>query len=275
MPNSTGRLELVQPIGTDAVSELRVAIAANAATLDPATQYGSGTFTNRTAAATTDGNLYESTDVNSLAYYSTAAGAWTPLLQLTPTATSTNMTAKNGQSVQVIGAGVTITLPTATPGTLVAVWNYSGTGASPTTVASTAIYGQAIVDVTTWLMGAFGQCCIFSANYGGTWVCVSGQYDTGWVTLTTLANWTATSGTPPQVRRVADQVYVRGEVHWSGGSYTAIADLATVFTPTAQQNIGCGDPGALPLIVSGVLYPPVEGATSSGSLCLNGSYWIY
>lgn len=63
MPNSTSRLALVQPIGADAASELRVAITANATTLDPAVLQSSGTISSRPSAGSVQfGNEYYATD---------------------------------------------------------------------------------------------------------------------------------------------------------------------------------------------------------------------
>lgn len=182
--------------------------------LDGAAIYAHGTFSSRSSQPTIDGNLYESTDVTSLAYYSAAATAWTPLLQLVPASTTVNVTAKNGQMMLVAASGVHVTLPAATQGSLVAVWNSSGTGSSPTTVTAGGadILGEGVPSgVTTWVMGSQGQSCIFTVDAAGVWVCISGEYDTGWVTVASLGSGiTGVWGTTLQTRRRGDTVRIRG-----------------------------------------------------------------
>lgn len=234
MPTSTSRLTLAQPVGTDAVSELRVAITGNATALDGSAIYTNGTFTNRSSAPTVDGNLYESTDVNSVAYYSAATSAWTPLLQLVPTHVTSSATAVNGQLVQVNTAGLTITLPTPTPGAIIGVWNLSGTGASPTTVTAGApIYAQGVGNTSAFLMGVAGQSAIFACNYGNTWVLVSGQYDTGWVSLTLPSGWSVLSGYyTPAVRQIGDTVRMRGVTQATARTFST--SLPSGFAPASQ-----------------------------------------
>ena len=65
MPGTTDRLALLQPVGTDAVSELRAAITQNAATLDNAAMFLQGTLAARPAAAL-DGRFYLATDTGQL-----------------------------------------------------------------------------------------------------------------------------------------------------------------------------------------------------------------
>lgn len=63
MPNSTTRLALVEPLGADAASELRVSITANATTLDAAVLVTEGTISSRPTATTVPyGSEYYATD---------------------------------------------------------------------------------------------------------------------------------------------------------------------------------------------------------------------
>ena len=65
MPNTTSRLGLVQPLGTDAVSELRVSITDNASTLDNSVIVTEGTLASRPAGS-----------YNGQTYYATDTGLW-------------------------------------------------------------------------------------------------------------------------------------------------------------------------------------------------------
>ena len=67
MPTSTSRLSLLQPIGADPASELRLAIAGNATTLDAAAVYLRGTLASRPAAGSVAaGTFYDATDTGTL-----------------------------------------------------------------------------------------------------------------------------------------------------------------------------------------------------------------
>ncbi len=84
MPTNTGNLGLTEPSGSDVVSELRLAIAANAVALGNADIYATGTISARPAAATGNtGMFYYATDTG-LCSLSTGS-AW---LTLAPDLTS-------------------------------------------------------------------------------------------------------------------------------------------------------------------------------------------
>ncbi len=84
MPTNTGNLGLTEPSGPDVVSELRLAIAANAVALGNADIYATGTISARPAAATGNtGMFYYATDTG-LCSLSTGS-AW---LTLAPDLTS-------------------------------------------------------------------------------------------------------------------------------------------------------------------------------------------
>lgn len=78
MPNSTGRLGLALPLGTDNVSELRVAINANATTLDAAATITEGTAVSRPSTSVY-GKFYYATDTGQLSFYNGSAWEAVPL----------------------------------------------------------------------------------------------------------------------------------------------------------------------------------------------------
>ena len=81
MPNTTSRLALVQPVGTDAVSELRVSIADNAATLDAAVTWAEGVIA-ALPAASLAGRRYYATDLGQELY--DTGSAWIPVGSAVP-----------------------------------------------------------------------------------------------------------------------------------------------------------------------------------------------
>lgn len=62
MANSTTRLGLVLPVGTDPVAELRESITANATTLDDAAVWQTGTLATRPSSGMIAGTVYRATD---------------------------------------------------------------------------------------------------------------------------------------------------------------------------------------------------------------------
>ena len=86
MANSTSRLALPLPVGTDPPSELRTAIGALSTAMDPSVLYYSGTLANRGTVVSSPlaGYLYYATDKGILYEYNGSAwgtvmiaGAWT------------------------------------------------------------------------------------------------------------------------------------------------------------------------------------------------------
>jgi hypothetical protein len=74
MPTSTSRLDLLQPIGSDAVSELRIAITANATGLDGAVIVTQGTVSGRPTNGSYVGQTYYATDTG--LWYFWTGSAW-------------------------------------------------------------------------------------------------------------------------------------------------------------------------------------------------------
>lgn len=72
MANSTSRLALVQPVGTDAASELRTSITANATTLDASVIVTEGALADRPAGSYV-GQTYYATDTGLWYFYTGAA----------------------------------------------------------------------------------------------------------------------------------------------------------------------------------------------------------
>lgn len=234
MSSTTSRLTLPYPDETDQITDFPTVAEDGMVILDNAALVHHGILSSR--SGTIPGNLYESTDVTSLAYYSSAASAYTPLLQLTPLTITTNTTAKNGQWIVVAGSSLVVSLPTATPGTLVGVYIGAGSTGTTVTAGGADIYGQGVsAGVTTWQMGTAGQACLFSADVAGQWVCVSGQFDTGWVSLTLLNSWGVLSGYyTPAARRIGDLVRLRGGLNSASASSQQIAVLPTLCQPTSS-----------------------------------------
>ena len=88
MANSTSRLALPLPVGTDPPSELRTAISALSTAMDPSVLYYSGTLANRGTVVSSPlaGYLYYATDTTTLYEYNGSAwgvvmvaGAWVAL----------------------------------------------------------------------------------------------------------------------------------------------------------------------------------------------------
>ena len=78
MPNNTSRLGLVEPVGTDTVSELRLAIAANAAALDTVLLVTEGTLASRPSNPA-PGSAYWATDTYKWYLYPGNGTSWIPL----------------------------------------------------------------------------------------------------------------------------------------------------------------------------------------------------
>ena len=78
MPTDTSRLGLLQPVGGDSPVELREAIATNAAILDVAVRYFTGTLVNRSTVVPSPvaGDRYYATDANQLFDY--VGSQWAP-----------------------------------------------------------------------------------------------------------------------------------------------------------------------------------------------------
>jgi hypothetical protein len=104
-------------------------------------------------------------------------------------------------------------------------------------------------------------------------------YDTGWVTLTLNSGWTVGGGLAPAVRRIGNQVRLRGHIingdAATAGVYATAATLPSGFIPattmvfgsstnsTATQNVRVNSSGALELYTSVTTsaWRPVNGIT--------------
>lgn len=113
MPNSTTRLGLLEPVGTDTVSELRLSITNNASTLDNALTGGEGTLANRPSASSVPYNyVYFASDVP--AYYlsdgttwrqmALGAGMWAPTI-VTSSGSVAMATGAGHARVTLVGGG--------------------------------------------------------------------------------------------------------------------------------------------------------------------------
>jgi hypothetical protein len=87
VPNSTARLTLVEPLGTDAVTELRESIAANAVSLDAAVIVTEGSFSSRPATGLVYGQTYYGTDTGLWYFYT--GSAWQTVTTVGPWVTLT------------------------------------------------------------------------------------------------------------------------------------------------------------------------------------------
>lgn len=95
MANSTSRLALPLPVGTDPPSELRTAIGALSTAMDPSVLYYSGTLANRSSvvSAPIAGYLYYATDTTQLFEYN--GSAW---VQYAPALTSGTLASRPSAS---------------------------------------------------------------------------------------------------------------------------------------------------------------------------------
>lgn len=119
MPSTTTRLGLIEPLGADAPSELRVSIANHATTLDVAVTITEGTAASRPASGSYYGQTYYATDTTVLSFWNgsiwmpvRAGGAWTSITLASGFVAATGMYTPQfrieGDVVRMRG-GVTIT----------------------------------------------------------------------------------------------------------------------------------------------------------------------
>lgn len=210
------------------------------------------------------------------------------LADYTPLAVNANHVAASGELVEVIAAGITVTLPVPTFGARVKVWNATGpTAASPTTISSTtnggSLYGGGLGGVTSFVIGTLGGFAELIADVAGNWMVVSGGPDTGWVPLTLAAGIGATAGYyTPSVRLTADGlVHFKGALqNTSGSSMPPGTTLATIpsgpagLRPTIAllvliayaQAVG---PTGLDISTGGIMAMPSASLGSTDSLYLD------
>ncbi len=233
MPTNTGNLGLTEPSGSDVVSELRLAIAANAVALGNADIYATGTISARPAAAAGNtGMVYWATDA---AYWSVSNGsAWTELQPaLTPFAVASgNPTAFPNQLVQPYGGGQLV----GTPGgpAFGCVFGVQPLNSGTTVIANSGTFAGGGANGTTSFPVAQNSVVMFLWD-GARWAVLAGQQDTGWVALTLGGGSPGTLGTTPAAKLVGNRVHMRGAASYSSYSFP----LATL-------------PGSIP--------PPLSGA---------------
>lgn len=160
---------------------------------------------------------------------------------LTPVLTSGNITASRGQAVMATGgAALTVTLPVASAGDMISVAAASTqTGSAPVTVAATspsAIFGLGLgaSGSASFALGAPNASALLLGLASGKWQIISGQQDTGWLSLTlNTAIGIIPSGFTPACRLIGDRVLLRGGMENNSGSNLSPGSesLATVPTP--------------------------------------------
>lgn len=155
----------------------------------------------------------------------TLAQAATGFVQLSPIAPIGSATAVNGQLV-VAPPSSTITLPTAALGVVVGVIAANNvTAANLVTVtraggATATINGVGLLAATSFPLGMPLACTILVCD-GTNWQIVSGQQDTGWLSIALPVGFTAVAGAyTPAARAVGNMVTLTGR--WSAGADTAL-----------------------------------------------------
>jgi len=137
--------------------------------------------------------------------------------------TTGSTTAQDGQWISAT-FGSTVTLPTPTPGALIAIGTagvYSGTPVTVTTTGGALIRGVGLSG-TSFVLGTPAAQVILAGTTDGAWEIISGQQDTGWVTLPLINSATATAGWHTPVYRIrGDRVELEGNVTTSGSSIGA------------------------------------------------------
>jgi hypothetical protein len=131
--------------------------------------------------------------------------------RLTVSTKTSAFTAADGNLYEVSTAGVAVTLPTPTSGSLISIWNGGDFATSPTaiTASSGVILGNGVLS-TSMDLGAGGAYVTLYAN-GTDWFIVGGGLDTGWVSVTLANGWTNSVGYyPASYRVIEDRVWLRG-----------------------------------------------------------------
>ena len=234
MAHNTTRLGLIQVDGTDAVSVFPAAMNSDMATLDNAAIYTEGTLVGRPAASSVaHGTYYRTTDTGAETLSWTDGTNWFPL-GLIPVATSTSGSAVSGQAVITTGSSaVTITLPTATQGAMVAVTNRTTNVA---TVAGSNIQGIGLSSASSFPLGTVGASVVLLSD-GTNWVQIAGRQDSGWLALSLGSGVSVSGGLSdytPAARLDGDTVRLCGTIANTSGS--SIGAGSTIFTlPSASM----------------------------------------
>lgn len=232
MPSNTSRLALVEPLGADGPSELRLSITNHATTLDNAAIYEEGTLVSRGTPAY-NGQLFKTTDsgAETLSWYDGAH--WLPLGMI-PQISASNISVLSGQAILTNGSSPTITLPSHAAGQLVTVVNQSS---GVTTVSGSNIQGPGASSVSSIPLGTLGA-FVTLLDDGTNWHVISGQQDSGWTALTAGSNISSSAS----IRQIGDRILFKGSLSATGNVTTgsAIATWANtaIATPPASTFIG-------------------------------------
>lgn len=220
MPNTTTNRALTLPITTDAPSELRLAITANASAVD-------------------GDSVLSSVVANTVS--STVSRGQSVIAS--PSTTQTLPSTTSGALVAII-ADITVT--GATPVTVAAA---GGNG----------IYGVG-VNGTSFKLGAPGAFALLQADNGSHWRIIAGQQDSGWLTIGLPTNWgTPTGYAALAARVVGDRVLLRGAAqNNTAGSSTFSSTIPAAASPTSTVQFVCsqnlsGTPACFATIASGVV----------------------
>jgi hypothetical protein len=260
MPNTTSRLALLEPVGADAVSELRLSITNHATTLDNAAIYTEGTLASRTIGE--HGEFYRTTDAGAETLSWTDGSVWLPL-GLIPAIKSASASAISGQAILTSGASaITITLPAHAAGQIVAVKNGSTGG---TTVSGSSIQGLGLSAASTFSLGAVGSFAVLIDD-GTSWHFLAGQQDTGWVAVTLASGFT---GTAAYARLKGDTVSLKGGI--TNGTGAQVTSGTTLGTMPAFAAPAAATPLLTATTTSGVLssYLLITGTTLAWNANVN------
>lgn len=264
MPNTTTRLGLTQPIGSDNPSLLRTSITADTNTLDNAAMYSEGTLANLPGTPSpTSGAVYRATDADQL--FLSSGSAWFGVARAMTLATSNvAATVGNWQFLTMTGATTTATLPASPPVGMICgvITGVSIGGAAPVTVsagANTIDLPGATTPVSNITLGYPGAYVLLM--WGGlVWRAISGGEDTGWVSLSLGTNISAYDSLTPSCRRINGEIKLRGGL-LTGATISANTTLATI--PTGFR------PSGLVILNSAIVLG--SGNASGAPLLLNGS----
>ncbi len=160
--------------------------------------------------------------------------------------TASTYTASDGQYVFAYGGtGQTINLP-ASPQASNQVMVFAVNQSSP--VGSTAVIvngngnnvsGLGLSVTQTFQLGSPNTYAWLMFD-GGRWVILSGQPDTGWVSLAIPSGFAATGGAfVPAMRKIGDRAWFRGAVTNTSGSPAGFfTNIPTGMSPSSNVNVG-------------------------------------
>jgi len=200
---TTTRLGLEYPQTSDQESVFPPVSAQQMGVLDNAAIYAEGTLVGRSISE--HGQFYRTTDAGAETFSWTDGSLWLPL-GLIPASTSTSASVISGQAMIVTGSSaVTITLPSATTGAMVAVVNRS-TGV--TTVSGSNIQGPGLSSASSFTLGITGAYASLLSD-GTNWIVMAGGPSAGMPIgggSTNISTSQSTSSTSYTTLSTADQV---------------------------------------------------------------------